>query len=656
MSGHTEKVFVGETNNGNILTLLRANVLAYILITFTVNIYVLMRNVQHVGPLWAYHIAVQTFFVLTIYYCNRKNIFQSPSGIELNQAHFFLLVSLIIFSSLTLTSYGDVPLWLDEYSQAWGGIGSIVENAAHHDQPPGGYILTSFLGNILGFGTLSIKLTGFIPSLLALYAFQLLLIDEKNFWLYSIFLTFFFLIDLDLRYLSLEGRSVAYGVMSLAFCALALRVFTESGAAGDWILFVLCGYLFLNSVGMQPVIIACSFGTGFLIFSLGSRHHIAKKTLKISLGILLAALIFAPIQLKIMYIANNADRFHASFHERFIHWTNSVTLGRCAEYLLSINVTPYWTSAIFILALFLFAKNARKLNRVHYSIGIALPLWVLIFEVAYHVLVQWPMMRRYFLCYYVLANVMAFITISKYLRSPLLKVLLLSTVVFMTTPAQTRKHHEARLSPWRLDWKSAYDKIREDHRSERIYVLGTTCNVHIDGWCDNFMIGLPLYYKKNGPLANDHHRLRQADFLNFEDNGMIYDLKKTPLSKINVTTLLPLEFHDLDEIYKKLEDSTSPHDYDIDVHKGFFIITTKKRVPISQSIPQLLELIANTLEEEPHSYYPYVLLVWYYYNQGNREKFKYWHDRFFSIPNIEEALSGHSSSRKLLANLRSLTI
>ena len=173
---------------------LKLNIYYYLIITVLINCYVFIKYIHTVGAPWVYHMVLLVSFLGIITHqgsMKRLLLHSTPP----NSGHLRLTIfSLFVFSFLTLMSYGDVHLWMDEYSHALLSQGNVVGGAAEQQQPPGGYILAAFMGNVLGFEKISIKLTGFIPMLVSLHAFQVLFIGKRNFWLYSLLITTFFII------------------------------------------------------------------------------------------------------------------------------------------------------------------------------------------------------------------------------------------------------------------------------------------------------------------------------------------------------------------------------------------------------------------------------------------------------------------------------
>ena len=629
----------------NRVDFLKLNIYFYLIATVLINCYVFIRYIHAVDAFWIYHMALLvSFFGVTAYQGSMKGLcLRSP---QFNRDHFkLIIISLFIFSFLTLMSYDDVNIWMDEYSHALLSQGNIILGAAEQQQPPGGYALTAFMGNMLGFEKISIKLTGFIPMLISLYAFQVIFIGERNFWLYSLLITAFFITDPDLRYLSLEGRSVASGVMSLSFCALALKAFIESDSKNNLMVLSFCNYLFLTSVGLQPVLILLSFGVVLLCLYFCKRSAL-KANMPLAMSILIPSLLFFPLQLNIMRIASRLQKFNESFLSKFYYWGSDTLPLRLFEYFKSPYMPMYWTISIFSLGALLFIKNFKKKHHLWHMIAFSLLIWPPIFDFCFNVFVHWTLHRHYFSCYYILINIFLFFVISKYSTNLFLKIFVILLVLCVSNSVDTKKRYQIRTSN-RLDWRSVYGRVAKKHGSDRIYVLGR-CSTGLIAWCYDHMPGL-AFYAKNAPIANGYAMGNSVHFLSFQDNGMIWDLKNV-FEKKKISVLIPNFNFSPENMKAKL----IKNGYRVEAYKKFLIITTERNDYLKNSIPNILEWIVAGSEKSPEWYYPYVLLIWYCHINNDHERLKYWYNKLISIENFENKMIQSSPGRRILRDIKSL--
>ena len=69
-----------------------------------------------------------------------------------------------------------------------------------------------------------------------------------------------------------------------------------------------CNYLFLISVGLQPVLLLFSFGV-VLLCSYFCRKAVFKNNIPLAMSVVIPAMFFAPIQLSIMRVAYRQQKF-----------------------------------------------------------------------------------------------------------------------------------------------------------------------------------------------------------------------------------------------------------------------------------------------------------------------------------------------------------
>ena len=92
-------------------------------------------------------------------------------------------------------------------------------------------------------------------------------------------------------------------------------------------------------------------------------------------------------------------------------------------------------------------------------------------------------------------------------------------------------------------------------------------------------------------------------------------------------------------------------EYDLDETEGFFILTTKKSEPLTKNVPDILEWVTARLERRAESYYPYVLLIWYYYEQGYYNRALHWHHELMKIKDFKSKLNRSIPGQSLLKSL-----
>jgi len=557
-----------------------------------------------------------------------------------------IIISLAGFSICVFANYNDSNFWMDEYTQILNASVDIIIGSSREQQPPGGYVLSNFLSFIFGMGKLSSKLTGFLPMLISLYIFLIIYFKRRGFYFFATLLTSFYMFDVDIRYLALEGRSLAYGIMTMAFSALALKIYLEEKKCINLILFSFSLYIFINSLGMQPVILLFVFGLSLVTMFLISKFKNIEAA-KIAIAIIVPTLLFLPIELNIIRLANKLNKFNNSFVENATSWLENINLVNFQNYFTNGYTWHYWSMAILLISGFLFIKNILKANFLYKSVGLALILWIPIFDFTFNAIVNWEMKRWYYYCFYILSNVFIIYTISYYIKDLKIKFILFIGLILMINQLQTTYLYKNEIS-YREDWESTYRVIKNKYNPDRVYVLGS-CDMKTF-WCYDFYVGAEVYGKNDPGKLNGYVNPKKLYYLEFQDNGMIWDDTHNVENK-KITVVIHKN-NSLEKQYSMLKEASLESIYHVNNIKDFLIITSgddSKNKNIN-----LLKWITSNQEAIPDNFYPYMLIIWSYHYQKNHLEMNKWINKMLSIKGMKHEFNKSVQGQRILKSINSL--
>ena len=437
-----------DNDNKEELSFLKLNIRIFILFIVLINVFISVKHISNIHLLWIYHIS--TMLTGTMIY--RLHDFQEFSrAIHFKSPGFkFIIVALLVFTFFTLMSYPDAHVWVDEYTQALKSKDMPLSGASHEQQPSGAYVLSGFLESIFSISKMSVKMTGFIPILISLYLFQLLLIGKRGFPIYCAGLVFLFVSDPNMRYLALEGRPVAYGLMTLALCTLALKVYLKSNTKSNLAAYSICNYLFLNSVGMQPVLLLSSFFLFLLILYFFKKNQF-KNNLKLAFATLIPILLFIPIQIDIFLLAQRMSKFNNSLLDNLLLWWRDPLIHKIYPYISIDSVNTYLVLAASISAVCLFIKNKKTYPPASYAIFVTMIIWPIIFDFLFKVFIHWNLNWWYYSCYSVLMKVLTLYIIAKHLHSKLAGGIILLSIFLSSANIETAEMYKRSIF-WRPNW------------------------------------------------------------------------------------------------------------------------------------------------------------------------------------------------------------
>jgi hypothetical protein len=558
----------------------------------------------------------------------------------------FTFISLIGFSFCVLSNYEDLNLWMDEYTQIANSTVDIIIGSTREQQPPGGYVLSNFLGFVFGYGKLSSKFTGFIPVFVSLYLVLISIFRKKYFYFFSTLITCFYMFDLDIRFLSLEGRSVGYGVMSMFFSALALKIYVEEKTKLNIIIFSFSLYLFLNSVGMQPLVILFAFGLSVLIMYFMSKCKNTEAGL-IAVAIIVPTLLFLPIELNIIQLASKLNKFNNSFYENSIYWLQNVKLSNFYKYIKGNHTWSYWSGAIISITIILFFRNIKRSDYLYKAAGLTIFLWMIIFDFTFNVIVNWSLNRWYYYCFYVFSNVFIIYTISYYIKSFKINFLLAIGLLIMVIQSQTYSVYKQRTET-RRDWESAYQFISKEHNPDRVYVVGY-CNIGVF-WCLDFYVGAEMYETINPEKVNGYINPKKKYLQRFQDNGMIWDdSKKIYHNKISI--VIPKRRRRKKQ-YSRMKELSLNSIYKVDNIESFIVFTSEENSKDKNL--NLLKWIIKNLDPIPENYYPYTIMIMTYQSRKNYPEMIRWIDKLLDINGMEKAYKRSVQGQRILKRVKSL--
>lgn len=555
-----------------------------------------------------------------------------------------MTLCLVVFIFTIWQDYSFPNLWLDEYTQFLIGQGDPALGAAAEQQPPSSYILTKFLSFFFGISKTIARLTGFIPLTLALYFFLLFGLRVSSSIPFALLLTSFFITDPDIRYLSLEGRPVGLGLCSLAATTLAFSEFFKRPSSGSLFYIFATSYIFLTSVGMQPVILLGYFSILTLIFYLTTKKEVFKK---VTTALNLSFILFLPIQIDIFLKANNFKKFHASFYERLFKTINHLSFTELSTYLLPEGNNIFWISFFvisFVTALYIMKSSSKKASIFLLLLFIA--SFPLVFHFTYFSIINWTLNRWYYACYLVFSFVLASTILTNRGFKRLSWILASLFTVIILIGADTHNYYALKLGE-RPNWEQLYKTIKKEE-PQRVYILGY-CNQYT-WWCYNFFVGAEMWHKENDETIRGMNG-RFAEYGHLQDNGMIHDSQHLK-DKVHLSIVI-IARETLDDYQQILSLKNPP--YKISSYENFIIIETLEPVYINKEISRVLPWLTLHLPKNIESFFPYSLLVWDYKNKGLLNKSALWYQRLLNLPKFEEEAIKHPLGAEILLDLQHLS-
>jgi hypothetical protein len=557
----------------------------------------------------------------------------------------FLLIILCL-ASFTIITYGDfytAPIWLDEYTHLMYSKENIVYWSATQQQPPGGYIFSSFLTKIFGESHLTIRLTAFVPMLSALILALSYINKVKTNLLGSVLITFLFGLDPDMRYLSLEGRSIAYAIFSMILFIIALDEYLKEKNINSWMQLTAYGFVFLASVGMQPLfLIALALVYLFFIKMIFKTNHDA-----LLFSFIVSLLAFSPVQLMIQNIATLQSKFYFNIYERILNWYTNFNIIRYIDYITS-DIFQHWFSFGLLISAVIIISTSKNKKHDLLTLGFLL-LWIPVFDLVFHVLVRWNLQRWYYALYLLLFHLFLINRISMIKKYNLIKIPAIIIILIFAPITQTKENYKSKVS-WRPNWEKNYRyAVKLNENVKRIYVLGR-CEV-TGMWCYDFLVGANIYDKeKRGYNSLDGNRKFHDVIL--QDNGLVHDAINLS-EKISIAIVIYKD-SGMEQTYEKIIETMNDGAYTSFQDPHLITIIANQPLTVSQHIEAMLPKLINISQKKIMSYYPYQLLIWYYIKKNNAEMAQFWYDEMMKIPDFSSQISSHPIGSKMLSRLEQM--
>lgn len=595
----------------------------YLLLFLVGTTYVLFKFRYHADELFYYHLFVLAGGTFASIYSLRfsKTTNEKPSD-RLWPSIVTIFAGLLFYGLNTWQSYADTHLWLDEYSQIMNSgrtiYADIFGSAANEQQPAGGYIVTALLGDLIGHGKLSAKLMGFIPMLISLAIFQLVFFRTKGFFYFSVLLSLFYTFDYDVRYLSMEGRPVGLAVMALSFCALALKMYLLDHSKKALITFGLCVYLFLFSVGMQPVFLMFCFGLASVILVV-KDHKKHKEAFWIGLAILVPTLFFLPIQLYIFEAAEALGQIKGDRSQAFNNWVNNWSLKNYLYFFYSNTMGGVWSLGVFILALIFSFKDLKNKSTLFKVIFLGLIIWIPAFESFYNLTVAWGLRRWYFSCFYILSTVLALYLICRQSNKWFKYFTVVLALVMLFKGNTAWLYHKE--TKYRQDWQGLYHRFVKEHNPDRIYVFGQ-CDLY-SFWCWDIFVGAGLFDKhENNYRTRVYADLKKTPFGQVQDNGFVYDTLKVE-QNLRVSAVIPSNKNVCPE--SRVKGPENELEIQCEWWNKFTMITSQRKINLKDEGGQFLEYLYTAGDALHSKFFINIMLVNYYSTIGRMDEAKKWY-------------------------------
>ena len=409
----------------------------------------------------------------------------------------------VFLASLAVRFYhiNDVSIWFDEDVQAASALLNFPVTAGaiqHH--PPGDMIFTKLGMLISGMQTWGLRFHSALFSSLAaalLYSFVKKLSSSI---LFSVLATTFFCFHHFIYRYGFEARPISLGVcLEILFLYVLYLSLREEKALGTksplWII-AAATFLYLSSLGMQPVFIVA----GALI-CLALEAAFLRRSLRTFLGVFFGALFFAPLQLNVLLSAPARFTKTSGFNlNLFLQQLNLEIFNS-----ISTFANPFLYYCIFFnaLALLAFLSKKRVPNSIVIVFWFLLGFFCLTFIPLFKSHVDWPLYSHYLISVLPLT----FLIFAAYWgwfvsfpKVPRIARLLLLALLF---GAAKQSYHfpDGDIQSAREDMASAYKLVKA--RSSEKDILLTLCVVSAPAFCPAGGVGRAFYFRGAGPIAED---------------------------------------------------------------------------------------------------------------------------------------------------------
>ena len=559
----------------------------------------------------------------------------------------FKLLCLIAYAFFTLKDIHVSPLWLDEYTHILNSNTNLIIGSSIQQQPPGGYALTKLLQDIIGQNVMTARMTGFLPMLLSLYLIISLFHKQKyTFYILSFVISSYYISAPEIRYVSLEGRSVAFGVFSMALWLNSLIKTIELKTFNSRVILFISTFVFLMSVGLQTLAIILLFTTLCFIYFFSNKNE---SYLNVGTISLISIALFLPIQINIFNEATQQSKFNVSFTEKISVWLSHINLNSFIKFF-HIEMGSLTLTCVVIpigLSMLVYKIYKKKsFNEKESLIFVFIVGWIVCFEFGFNILINWELQSWYFVCF----SVLVVVALSYYAvqANKYVKIILLSSSLIIPLLVNTSENYQKYVS-WRPDWQHAFEYIMQNKNIDRIYVLGR-CDIHAM-WCYDFFVGSEFYTENKSELVRGYTNVIKVYNDNFQDNGIVHDLLWRNDEK--EFAIVIFKNMGLLKSYENLISSNNEFVSANDIGQ-FIIINSKNRKKLDEHLPQTLEWISQTMEKNPDAYYSYELLVWYNKLSKNENKAKEWARNMMSIPGLVEKFNMYPAGINKIKKLKEI--
>lgn len=282
-------------------------------------------------------------------------------------------------------------IWIDEYSQYQGAnpishYYSLSNAAALEQQPPLGYVVTSFFSNILGKNVFGLRLYSilfmalscvFIKRILGLFRVPLLI---------TCLAIIYFLTRSTIFSFLTEGKPYAIALFFSLWCLYYYLDFLENEDKFSPLKLIYILFFLVCSIGLQSGVFAVAL---FSAYALLNQKRLALNIFWINL---VAALLFVPVFLNIVYWSESMSQFNDSLSLAFFIENFRVLSSR--YWLLLLGYGPHVTELLILLTLFV-ASLLKKQRRYHFIL-LCLIIFYFFFIVSFIAFINWSLLLKYF--------------------------------------------------------------------------------------------------------------------------------------------------------------------------------------------------------------------------------------------------------------------
>ena len=387
-----------------------------------VSVYIAFFKKSNFDPLTIFFVITLVVFAFILV----RRCFQSIKKIsfqQFKQKRQFLIicfVSLLIGLFNICTQYSRGMHWAEigQFSMA-DTIDSPIKNAYRQQQPPLDYYFSPFSNELWGENKFAVRFHAMV-----FYLFLCLILPVglwyfcNSFWITSIGVLFFS-VNHSIRLHSIDGRPLSLCLLTgLIFLFFYMSYYKRSNPKQDMLSTVASQYLFVISIGLQPVIfIASLFFSSFWNVFYKEGNKIFKE---LFISHLLTATLVTPFYVKMYYFAQDSAKYKPASFQNIISYVKEFDVF---YFFGKFFFTSYeQLSPFFILLLILLFSVSiisQRVSRKILIIATSIIIFSMLLDFIFRTYIRWALNNWYFIVlslFIILFVVLSLEVISSYLR------------------------------------------------------------------------------------------------------------------------------------------------------------------------------------------------------------------------------------------------